>query len=703
MDKIINKNFDSNYLINYCLIYRRFDIIKKILKIDEFNYINIKYNTLINIVKIEDFETIFNLLELVNDNGISYILNPNKLHNEKKQSWIIFYFMKANEENILKLLKYNKFIDWNIKIGPFYPLNILINTYYNKELSNNFKYIFKIILNESKKVLQDITTSIISESCINGFNKYILDKLIKTVPNIINKFDIHNKIPLYYSIINNKLFYYLLDKGANYNFASSYYNIFILTVIYGDVNMILKLLKYKDLDFKYYNNYRNNISLILFSNTNKKYSYKIKREILERTENINLQNIYGNTTLHYILLNDNWMLYSDILIKKKLNIFNKNKYNIRPIDLVKKKEMDDFFLLVAKSYMKSYKKVSIINAENNNKYKLYKSINKNSKSINKNNYQMIIKKMKKYKESILEIIPKIDFINSDDIYFSLFTSNIEDKLIYVLYLIKKFNIGIPIYKVDKNHKYTSIIHNIKNKIFNDNVKYYFDNLCNIMFSYNNFQNLSIFWYDIDNFLIPDNLSISCIQCKSKIIYIHLVYIFDSGLHANCFIIDKNKKIILRFDPAGQIKNNNNIALDNIMSKYFLSIYKRFTYLTPNDYMNINSFQSISNEMDIYETKYGDIGGFCLAWTILFIQLYISNQKIKIYDLIELIIDKIITNYSSITDYIRNYTNKLTKYRLKFLKYIDFPNDKIYSNILDSELKHYIYEKVNFELEIAFFL
>lgn len=706
----INIKIDEKYLIHYCLIYRKFDLIKEILLIDENNYEKIEYNTLVNIVFSDDFMTILNLLELVNNNGKKYILNPKY---EYYMNWIVLYFMDSNIEYIKILLKYKNIIYWNFKINGFYPLQIFLKKYYNQPITNDIKNVFKIILKESNDILNYPGTSIIYDSCLTGFNKYILTKLIKFNNKLVNKLNNRHQIPLYNALTNKLLFDFLIENKADYNYSLYFDNILLTAIKTGNIYVIQKLLTFNDLNLLYYNSERNYACLTIFLKyENFTIPDEIKREILKRTNNINLQNIFGNTALHFLLLYDDWLKYKDILVTKNLDIYIKNKNGLQPINLIK--NMDEFLELTTKSYYNNFKPNITINntIEKNNKFKLYNIINKytniqnnkqnNNKNIKQNNnkndiLKTIQKYIIKYQESSSVLNCNINFINYDNTLYTLFNSFFTDILIYFIYLKKKYNFDIPILKLNDEYHYQEtklITNNISNKIYK-NFKYLFYD----SFHYINFENLNITWYNKKNFIISNNLKTAINQCNNNIIIIHLSCVTDFGLHSNCIIIDKKKKIIIRFDPNGiQKKIYHHEQLDKHLKLYFLNIFNDFVYLPPSDYMNTNSYQMLSNELHYYEVKYGDIGGFCLAWTLLFFELYMTNLHIDLSKLIETSINKIINLKGSFAEYIRRYTNVLVNFKINYLKSIDFPNDKIFSNYFTVEDENYIYKYINIEFD-----
>ena len=75
---------------------------------------------------------------------------------------------------------------------------------------------------------------------------------------------------------------------------------------------------------------------------------------------------------------------------------------------------------------------------------------------------------------------------------------------------------------------------------------------------------------------------------------------------------------------------------------------------------------MSNENNIINQKLGDFGGYCLAWCFWYIEHRIIN-KIDPKDLIRKTLNKFMNLKIKPMEYIRNYSNKISIYRLQFYK------------------------------------
>jgi hypothetical protein len=271
-------------------------------------------------------------------------------------------------------------------------------------------------------------------------------------------------------------------------------------------------------------------------------------------------------------------------------------------------------------------------------------------------------------------------ITGDKINYNLFISRDVDSYIYLLYFLEKYDIGII-------HSKKTIIKSSKPEI--DKILIFYKEIID---KYTNLNGLSIFWHDKDNYIFPTNLVKAIKKSKKNIIFIFVTIINVKMDHANCLIIDKNNKRIIHFEPYGRTAKLSLKEFDDTCKDMFKSL--KYEYYSPEDYLKTNSYQMLSNESNPLEEKTGDIGGFCLAWTLWFFELYLRNTKYEPSKLVEKSINEIINSKYSVMEYIRFYANKLRKYHIKYLKKIKYPDQKIFNVNTTHAEKDYIYQSIN---------
>ena len=94
----------------------------------------------------------------------------------------------------------------------------------------------------------------------------------------------------------------------------------------------------------------------------------------------------------------------------------------------------------------------------------------------------------------------------------------------------------------------------------------------------------------------------------------------------------------------------------------------FKYLKPKDFLNKPSYQSLSFDEN-YKKKAGDFGGFCLGWCIWYVEHRLRNPKIEPKTLNEKTLEKLLRGDDSLSEFIRNYSNKLFDIKLNIVKKI----------------------------------
>jgi len=174
---------------------------------------------------------------------------------------------------------------------------------------------------------------------------------------------------------------------------------------------------------------------------------------------------------------------------------------------------------------------------------------------------------------------------------------------------------------------------------------------------------------------------------------------DGGLHANLLIYDFDKLTLERFDPYGNTVHYDK-KLDNVLEEE-LTWNTGFKYIKTSDYMPVSGFQTVSDELNPYKQKYGDFGGYCLAWCIWYLEHRLINYKIESKDLVIKLIKKLSNNKISFMEYIRNYANNLNKVRTKYLTQAGLDSNTIsnieFTNNIEDKLEDFIINKFKSDL------
>uniref|UniRef100_A0A6C0H7M7 Ankyrin repeat protein n=1 Tax=viral metagenome TaxID=1070528 RepID=A0A6C0H7M7_9ZZZZ len=540
------------------------------------------------------------------------------------------FFIAAKEDNIEILIYlidtypeyiYNKYNDLTfINYLQYNKINKIVKLYPKLDwtylISDNL--LKNIILNLSFNELKCFI-----KICINYKTKYFKIKiyLFSIIKNnnltIDNKIDILNKI----ENINVKN-----DNGKGLLF-------------YGFNN--IKLFKYllsRNIDINYYT----------FLDTENPIRWAIKKDILNNKidyitlileTNIITEEIctevdkYIENILHTVLYTrlfvniNNYLLDYNILKfgnTKSWNQLNINK--VSPIELI---TLLDF---------KIYSKIFI-----NKETTIMINTMIYNKIVNKEwlNY---LSKFPKF-ESTLQVFNMEKYIHC-----TKFRAYFEDIIIFILYLSKTYkklyipNIKNYQYNLYENNIFPWLI--IYKSEYNYYINSYLNNIINSIIKNNTYDYILLF------------LSIN----------------YDNLLHANIIIYDIKLNTIERFEPYGNNTNYIDTIMDDILEEE-LTWNTGFKYIRPKEYLPVAGFQTISDENNNNYIKPGDYGGFCLVWCIWYIETKLINKNIHSKIFIEKLINRLNKLNINFVEYIRNYSDKINNYRMKFLKKIYKKNNK----------------------------
>lgn len=532
---------------------------------------------------------------------------------------------KYNPKILIHFIKKYKPFDLHFinKKGHTILVSYILNNKLNKE-----------ILTELKKV----GFSLMKTSNINDIS-FILDKDYKLLDEVneyfkfnVNK--LHYNLPIsFMSLINNNLniLKMLVKYKINLNLSDKKIdNIMSLSIVRQNKEFIDYLIKNID-DFTFTDSYENsyfNLSLLY------ELDLKYHRFFLEKIEDLNKQNIFGDTSLHMIFKFNLWDKLKDLVVKRKVNLDIKNKDGKKPL-----------------FYYKGKKKI-------------------------KNEFKNLVKIEK----------DKFNYINLPTPMHTSFAGSYWVVLTSILYILEKYpQSGYPICRkfdndfIDKNELGDSVQRFIVNQINED---FY----C--------LASGKIIWESKENYYISKNLKKSIKNVKDKdIIFIYLVIDYKQGSHANIIIINTKNKEIERFETYGSANNTEDI--DDTLEKYLKNIMfeitkKKYTYNKPLDYQNIFDFQAISLE----HLKYvNECVGFCVAWVFWYLEHKLLNPNIKSKKLTEKLKNKLLEDDKTILNSIRSYANKLDKYMQKKLLSYKVKKDEIYFLQNNNILKQHVFKNI----------
>lgn len=139
----------------------------------------------------------------------------------------------------------------------------------------------------------------------------------------------------------------------------------------------------------------------------------------------------------------------------------------------------------------------------------------------------------------------------------------------------------------------------------------------------------------------DSLFKRCTNNESKFIISFITFDVGAGHHANIIIVDKNEKVVERYEPNGfsAIEGNYNFGivsnqLDEQLSTYF-SQYG-YSYIPPADFCPKLGIQGL-------ESIFSKNTGFCVSWSIVYAEERILSRLPRTY-IAQNLLDDILTKY-----------------------------------------------------------
>ena len=556
--------------------------------------------------------------------------------------------------NKLKLIKNNTLdINKTDKSGNTILISYLINEdKINEDILIKLKKLGATLnepLNSSK------LTNILIKNCD------LTSKIHELFKSDLNDYNVLGITPLHVMIQRNDIncVKNLLKNDVNIKDSgiTGKHNIFEHALRYGKDDIIELLLKY-DLDFNYANQYNDTYLHFVLMSPKGAYKKDLINAIFKKTEDVNIQNIDGDTAIHILAKKSELDNYLDILKSKKVDISLTNKEGKKVTDYLSKSEKERFLKNI--TFLKS-----------------------------KDCDNKICKK-----EVKLLKVKKSDF--------TLFTSYPRDAYLYNIIMLEKYsNLKMPFCNI-KTRKISDLVFKSK-KIDTDLFKKFWSGIKLLYENLNGLLCTEMYWNSKELYFQHDNFYESIKKLlDNDIIYFNLTLVNMEINHANIVIIDNILETIERFDPYGLMGFNSPDDLDMLLDKEINMIIfekknKTYKYFAPKKFMKVNSFQSISRHDSIENKNIGDIGGFCLAWCFWYLENRLNNMGISQDTLVKKLEKKLINNKMTIIEYIRSYANKLHLEKAKLLKEFKIsPSEyyKIYPGMKNTlNLYELIYNKI----------
>ena len=476
-------------------------------------------------------------------------------------------------------------------------INHLLNNYYIKNPnSSNMSHIFSLFDNYNFS----------TNEIIKILNKFIKNKIeFKRVFNL--------GLPCHYSLLlrESKEIIYILYKYKESTGEGTYG---YLPNTKGSHSL-----------FFIYNKHLDNKYVVYFFDKFEKY-LNLSEETLFN-DNILIAILGYQTQENYKINKINDKLFKILNKLNKLHTINDNNQTI----------LHYIVMLPFKEYLKYHKFLDFSKLNTRDK--------DGNLPIDYTNEKKWISKLEKLKEYLPADNMKLNIIESEKAHSTIFKAYIEDIGMYFYFLKTKYpRLYIP------NPKVKTLLRDLAYDGSNFPAPY--------MESNHEFAWVVIYQNEDTHYIHPyidlllkgaiesGKYDYSCLLISIKNMY--------GGLHATPLFINHLTKQVIRWDSFGlsdDASEIDNIIKTNIVDKI------GFDYVPLYELQNIVGIQEKSKENESNNMKRGDFGGFCVAWTIWFIEHNIINNKITPQKLVKKL-EKLIFQKDSPVNYIRNYSNYL---------------------------------------------
>lgn len=552
---------------------------------------------------------------------LTYLIKnyPNYIYNKNELDETFLHYLEINNTTYFNLLKKYK-LDWNYLFTTYSkdivsPLDYLF-------LNGDYNLIYKVLniidFNFDKYEDDPVYFKLFLNENLQEKHILLLLKYIYKINKHIFKFTDKNGYNILYPIVIN-------DKIKILKYINSLDNHKLLLDLYSPINT-------------------DHIFKIAYSRGHTSGDFKLANYILDNiinTHDFNESDMYGNNLAHYILKDrmirnfGNYEIESKILSKYKY-WDKKNINNESPLDYIINLDYEKY-----SKFLKGNK----INKE----YDI--------KNVNNKSWKKLIKKLDKYEEEDLINIKEYKYSHSN-----MFQAKFTDIGIFMKYLGNKYkNLYIP-----KNKEKIDVI------IYNNTIEY----PDNLLIKYNNFAWI-IIWNNKYNYYIHPHLNKLINKNKNKYDYAICTLSLrlpNDGLHAAMILYDFKNNIVERFEPYGNT-NYLDKEIDDVLSKE-LTWNTGLKYYGPGRYFPVAGFQTLSDESNLLNQKLGDFGGYCLAWSLWYVEHRLNNTNVQPKILVRKTINRFNEMLLKPNEYIRNYANDINKYRVKWLKEKGIPENII---------------------------
>ena len=161
---------------------------------------------------------------------------------------------------------------------------------------------------------------------------------------------------------------------------------------------------------------------------------------------------------------------------------------------------------------------------------------------------------------------------------------------------------------------------------------------------------------------------------------------------NILLYSKKTNEMEHFDPTGARYDP---LLDVKLKQYFEGVIPNVKYISTKDYMTTIGFQKL--DLADYQKYIGDPLGYCIAWSIWYVDMRMSYSNISRVKLIKYIMQQIMEKKQQYKAVIRNYSKNITDVRDKILLNAGMDINQYLNGEYDEQSFTMVVNQINSEL------
>jgi hypothetical protein len=424
---------------------------------------------------------------------------------------------------------------------------------------------------------------------------------------------------------------------------------------------------------------------------------------------LNQENYYGITCAHLISMKDIWKRYDKELEGREMDLLKLDNVGNNCYSYIKSEDKSAF--------LEFTKTIKIpINIKNSNQIEKTFTPNQIKKMIDIN-YRSTDQSTDPLSDDSLHMSKPIAIESEEhpeqrigSRNFGLFPSTLIHYMLYLYYIEKKFKtLYVPTMIYSESEKTTfEFFFNLT--AYDVSPEYYTCNtqVRNLSDTFYSYLPHLICWIDEDQYFIHPKLvsilkahDMSVSMNDQRYVMLKITIIVSMGhLHANVLIYDRKKKEGWRFEPYGISDMDRRTMMDAKLCEILEEIYGKIKYYDPDSYLKGLNFQLVDGEDYIQSHNWGDPDGYCLAWSMWFLDVVLSNPERDIDDIMknffsrhsigtiisdENMSDGVIRSDNYYLDFIRRYAHKLDDEKNKILLFLGVKKYNMYNIVLDDSI------------------